>query len=365
MKILFLAPLTREITPRITAARPRIIFDLICGLKKRGHKITVLGTGNSYIPGVKIVPIIKTGFYGLSSSFENPFYTHTSFLVKLAKKAEAMSSDFDIIHNHAYPESINLLVEPNCKAPIITTIHTQITPEYDEALSLFPHSYLICISKAAKNLARKANIYKVIYNGTDTSLYRFCAKKDNYLLWIGRLSRAKDKNGNFMDPKGVRWAIKLAKETDSRLFLAGNVEDPAFFEKDVKPHLNKKIKWIGSISPEQSLTKKGVVKLMQRARVFLMTVNWNEPFGLVMAEAQSCGTPVIGFNRGSIGELVVNGKTGFVVNPKEGLEGLKKTLKKIDKINPEDCRKHIEKKFSLDKMVENYEKTYKEIIKKK
>ena len=104
MEILVLAPLTRKITPKITAARPRLIFDLIRGLKKRGHKISVLGTGDSHIPGVKIIPIIKKSFYDLSSSFENPFYAHTSFLAKQAKIAEKLSSNFDIIHNHCYPE---------------------------------------------------------------------------------------------------------------------------------------------------------------------------------------------------------------------------------------------------------------------
>jgi len=147
--------------------------------------------------------------------------------------------------------------------------------------------------------------------------------------------------------------------------LAGNIEDPKFFERDVKPHLSKKIKWIGPISLEQPLSKREVAKLMRKAKAFLMTVNWYEPFGLVTAEAQSCGTPVIGFDRGAVSEIVVNGKTGFVVKPKEGIEGLKRALSKIDKINPQDCRRRVEKNFSLAKMVENYEKAYKEIINKK
>lgn len=364
MKILIIAPLTRKISSRITAARPRVIFDLIVGLQKRGHKVSVLGTKDSYIPGVKIISIIKKGFYETSSSFENPFYAHTSFLVKTAKILEKIGNDFDIIHNHCYPEFINLLVEKNIKTPIVTTIHAQMTPELDDILSLFPDSYFICISKAAKNLAKKTRIYRVIYNGIDTNLYKFYSKKEDYLLWIGRLSKAKDKKGNFMDSKGVRWAIKLAKETGLDLLLAGNVEDPEFFEKDVKPHLSKKIKWIKPVSLEQPLIKKEVIQLMQKAKAFLMTVNWEEPFGLVMAEAQSCGTPVIGFDRGSVSELVINERTGFVVKPEEGIEGLKRALRKIDRINPKDCREHIEKKFSVKKMVEEYEKIYYKILNK-
>ncbi len=365
MKILILAPLTRKVSSKITAARPRIIFDLITGLRKRGHKITVLGTGDSYIPGVKIIPVIKKSFYNLSSSFENPFYAHTSFLVKQAKIADKVSSNFDIIHNHSYPEFIPLFLEKHIKTPMVTTIHVQMTPEIDEALSMFPRTYLICISKASKKLAKKSKIQKVIHNGVNTNLYGFCPKKEDYLLWIGRLAKAKDRKGNFIDPKGIKWAIRLARETNSKLLLAGNVEDPEFFKRDVKPYLSRKIRWIGPISFEQPLTKNQVAKLMQKAKAFLMTINWQEPFGLVMAEAQSCGTPVIGFDRGSVSELMVNGKTGFIVSPKEGIEGLKRALMKIDRINPKDCREHVKKNFSLEKMLDNYERVYKEVINKK
>ncbi len=364
MKILVVSPLKREITPKITAARPRVIFDLVSGLIKKGHGVSILGTGDSIVPGAKIIPVIPKSFVRMPAS-ENPFYTETGFLAKMAKILEKIGSNFDIIHNHTYPEFINLLVARNLKSPVITTIHAQITPELDEVLSYFndvKNSYLISLSRAHRKLAKKTKFYKIIYNGVDTNLYKLCEKKDDYFLWIGRLSKAKDKKGKFLDPKGIRWAIKLARETNSRLFLTGNVEDKEFFDTDVKPYLSSRIKWIGPVSSEQPLPKKEVVKLMQRAKVFLMTVNWEEPFGLVIAEAQACGTPVIGFNRGAVSELVVNGKTGFVVKPREGISGLKAALKNINRINYKDCRKNIEKNFSLEKMIDNYEKTYKEII---
>jgi glycosyltransferase involved in cell wall biosynthesis len=168
-----------------------------------------------------------------------------------------------------------------------------------------------------------------------------------------------------MDPKGVKWAIKLAEETGSKLLMSGNIEDMEFYNRDVKPHLNDKIQWLGSLSSELVLTKPEVASLMQKAKAFLMTINWYEPFGLVMAEAMSCGTPVIGFDRGAVQELVVNGKTGFVVPPEAGINGLKEALTKIKNINPQDCRDHVIKNFSTQTMVDNYEKTYLEILKNK
>ncbi len=166
-----------------------------------------------------------------------------------------------------------------------------------------------------------------------------------------------------MDPKGVRWAIQLARETNSKLKLSGNIEDMDFYIRDVKPYLSDKIHWIGPVSSELSLTKSEVANLMKNAKAFLMTINWHEPFGLVMAEAMSCGTPVIGFDRGSVKELVVDGKTGFVVPPEKGIEGLKEALDKLKTIKPKDCRDHVLANFTLEKMVDNYEKTYLEILK--
>ncbi|MFH1712952.1 MAG: glycosyltransferase family 4 protein [Candidatus Jacksonbacteria bacterium] len=357
MKILIVSLLKRNITPEQTASRPRVIYDLASGLLKRGHKVSILGTGDSNVPGAKIIPVISKSWINRPPA-ENEFYAQTADLISLAKRLEQVSSDYDIIHNHTYPEFINLMIADRIKTAMVTTLHAQATAEFDRALSMFPQAHLVSISKAHKRLFKIAKIAQVIYNGIDTDLYSFCGKKQDYMLWIGRLGKAKNKDGIFQDAKGVRWAIKLAQATGQKLKMAGNVEDMEFFERDVKPHLNDKIQWIGGVLAEYTLSKKQVVKLMQKARVFLMTISWYEPFGLVMAEAMSCGAPVIAFNRGSVPELVIDGKTGFVVEYKQGVQGLIKALSKINQIDPRACRKHVEENFSLDKMVRNYEKVY-------
>lgn len=362
MKVLIVSLLKRKVTPEIPAARPRVIYEIASGLVKKGHQVSLIGTADSQISGVTIIPVIEKGFVDMPV-FENPFYAETAYLVKLAKKIEEIGSQFDIIHNHTYPEFINLLIAKNIKTPIISTIHAQAFPEYDEALSLFPECYHISISEAHKKLFKKAKIYKVVYNGVDINTYSYQEKKEDYLLWLGRLSKAKNPDGSFMDPKGIKWAIKLAKATGSKLLLSGNIEDMEFYDQDVKPHLSDKIQWVGPLSSELVLTKPEIAALMQKAKVFLMTINWYEPFGLVMAEAMSCGTSVIGFDRGAVSELIVDGKTGFIVPPEKGIDGLKEVLGKIDQIKPQDCRDHVVKNFSTETMVNNYEKTYQEILK--
>ena len=364
MKILFLAPLSRKITAQSKAGRPRLVFDLAYGLAKKGHRITMLATKDSKIADVKIMPVTGQGFYQVSSQFENPFYAHIALLVKQAKMAEQLSSQFDIIHNHSYPELINILASKNFQAPLITTFHQAVTKHLDETLCLFSKQNFISPSKAASKLARKTKDIKTIYHGVDTKLYSFCRQKEDYLLWLGRLSKAKDKKGNFIDPKGVKIAIKLAQETNSKLILSGNVEDVDFYNQAVKPYLSKKIQWLGKISPEPPLTRKQVIKLMQKAKAFLATMQQPEAFGLVIAEAQSCGTPVIGFKGDTAPEIVKHNQTGFVVKLNNLVE-LKKAVGKLDNIDPVDCRKRAENNFSLEKMVSNYEKEYKLIINNK
>lgn len=357
MKILVDSLLKRSVTPTITASRPRMIYELTKRLIEKGHEVTILGTGDSNVPGGQVVGIIPKSFVDLPA-FENPFHAETAYYALLAKKVEELAPAFDIIHNHAFPEAPVLFIGEHVETPMVTTVHVQASPVLDEALSVFDRTNLVSISKAHKAGFKKAPIRQVIYNGIDTDLYAFESRKENYMLWIGRLSKAKNDDGSFMDPKGVKWAIALAEKTGMPLKLSGNVEDMKFFDTEVKPHLSDQIQWVGDTSGEQPLAKEEVVRLMQKAKVFLMTVNWEEPFGLVMAEAMSCGTPVIGFDRGAVREVVKDAVTGFVVDSKEGIEGLEKALKKIDTIDPKACRDHVEKNFSITRMVDEYEKLY-------
>lgn len=363
MKVLFVTHLKRAVTPTITASRSRVIFDLASELIKKGHELTVLGPGDNDIPGARIIPAIPKSLQD-AGPFENEFYAHTAVLTSMAAQLRDIGNDYDIIHNHTYPEYINLLVARDIKTPIVTTVHGQPFPEFDEAFSHFDTTYLVAISHAHKKLFDKTRIYTVVHNGINTNIYTFEEKKEDYLLWLGRLSKAKNPDGSYQDPKGVRWAIQLARETDQRLLLSGNVEDMDFYKKDVEPFLNDKIQWIGPVTAEYSLSKEKVANLMQKAKCFLMTINWYEPFGLVMAEAMACGTPVIGFDRGAVGEVINDGKTGFVVAPEAGISGLKEALSSLGTIKPADCRQWVEEHFSQQTMVNNYEKTYMEILQK-
>lgn len=357
MKILIASTLKRRIGPDQFASRSRIIYELSIGLAKKGHEVHLLGTADSVAPGVKIISLLERGWTDLPP-VENEFLRETASLIAQAKKIVEIQDGFDVIHNHTYPDFFPSILENDLRIPMLTTMHALYDGYMDDLLSGFAKTKFIALSQAYKRLYKKASIYDVVYNGIDINLYKFKEQKGDYLVWLGRLPKGKNADGSFIDPKGVRWAIRLAQETGSKLLLSGVCEDKNFFEKDVKPFLNEKIQWIGEVSSVQSLSVEKVVELMQNAKAFLMTINQEEPFGLVMAEAMACGTPVIAFKRGSTEEVVIDGKTGFLVDPQKGVEALTEAFRKIGAINPQDCRMHVEQNFTLDKMVENYEKVY-------
>lgn len=370
MKILLVSTLKRKVTKEEFASRSRIIYQLGEGLAKRGHLVSLVGTNDSYIPGVTTVPILPAGWVDLPPT-ENEFAREVATLIQMGKKIVDVSSDFDIIHNHTYPDFFTPSIAKDVSIPMLTTMHALAEDYIDDVLHDLPNSHYAALSKAYATLYSKTKIEHVVYNGVDTSLYAFSPEKKDYLLWLGRLPKGKNADGTFIDPKGVRWAIQLAQKTGQKLLLGGVVEDPAFFEKDVKPHLADTIEWVGEVGPKQSIPIEKVVELFQNAKAFLMTVNQPEPFGLVMAEAMSCGTPVIGFNRGSVPEVVADGVTGYVVDYEKGVNGLVEAVNTMNSLSAEEytamveaSRKRVEDNFTVEKMVENYEKVYEKIVKK-
>ncbi|OGH24454.1 MAG: hypothetical protein A3B47_01635 [Candidatus Levybacteria bacterium RIFCSPLOWO2_01_FULL_39_24] len=372
LKIALLAPLKRPINPQTTVSRNRIVADLALGLTQKDHSVTIFGTADSYLPGVEIIGVVNKGLVELPPT-ENPFYTDTAYITHDIMQVLTVQDKFDVIHNHMYPEFLPLIAQKLFRKPLITTVHSQATKELAMAISdTKGTSRLISISESAKKaLGLEA---AVIYNGIDTNLYvPNEASAKTYLFFIGRMSKAKA-NGKFLDPKGAGNALEVAKAMGEDLKIVGNVEDRKFYDEIIAPNLSDKIQFVGDVSSEQTLSREQMISLHQNAKAFLFPINWEEPFGLVMTEAMACGTPVIAYNRGSVSELVRDGLTGFVIEPEEsesesrfvikkkGMEGLIEAVKRIGEIDRKACREHVLQKFSMEKMVDNYEKLYYEII---
>ncbi|MEK7603932.1 MAG: glycosyltransferase, partial [Patescibacteria group bacterium] len=159
--------------------------------------------------------------------------------------------------------------------------------------------------------------------------------------------------GRLEEKKGVFEAIQVAQATNSKLLIAGSPSEGKYWDEKIAPHLNDKIRYIGLVPYNE------IARYFRNAKAFLFPILWEEPFGLVMAEAMAAGTPVIAFNRGSVPEVVVDGKTGFIVKT---VEEMAEAIRKIGQIDRRECRKHVEDNFSVEKMVDGYERAFLKIL---
>ena len=167
---------------------------------------------------------------------------------------------------------------------------------------------------------------------------------DDYLLFFGRIH----------PEKGVYESIQIAKQSKRKLIISGLIQDQEYFDSKVKPFINDNdIVYVGNSGPDERN------KLLGGAFALLHPISFEEPFGLSVAEAMFCGTPVIAFNRGSMPELILDGKTGFLVNT---IEEAVEAVNNIDTINRKYCREWATSKFSRQKMIEGYLEVYKKIL---
>jgi glycosyltransferase involved in cell wall biosynthesis len=206
-------------------------------------------------------------------------------------------------------------------------------------------SYHTFVSKNQKSNAFLKGNNVVIHNGIDFGAFKFEKEAQDYFVYLGYIT----------PEKGAHLAVRAARRARVKLKLAGSYKHcEEYFKEEIKPYLKKgKIEYIGVANPAQRN------KLLGGSKAILVPVQWEEPFGLVMIEAMACGTPVIGFNRAAVPEIVKNNKTGFIV---EDYKEMAKAIRKINEIKRAECRAYVEKHFSVEKMVDEYEKVYEKAI---
>ena len=346
MKIAQIAPFEEPVPPKKYGGTERIVYHLTEELIKKGHNVVLFATGDSKT-SAKLLPIFPRALRSIKIG-QNLKAREAYKLIGLAKVIEILlKENFDIIHNHIgwrFLPFIKIL-----KTKVVTTLHGPLDIGYQRFIyQKFPNSYYISISKNQREPLPKLNFVGNVYNGIDIRSFPFKEKSGNYLAFLGRMS----------PEKGPLEAIKIAKKMKMKLVMAAKIDvvDKEYFSKKIKPLIdNRMIKFIGEVGHKKK------VQLLQNAKATLVTINWREPFGLVLIESMACGTPVIAFKRGSVPEVIKDKKTGFIV---KNVDEAVKSLKKIDQIDRRDCRKWVEEKFTSEKMANGYEKIYSKLIKK-
>jgi glycosyltransferase involved in cell wall biosynthesis len=341
MKIAQIAPLWFSIPPEKYGGIERIISYLTEGLVEKGHQVTLFASADSKTKA-KLVSVAKKGLISQGVPWHDWWWNNFNFAFAFERAKE-----FDIIHSHWNILGANF--QKLVKTPVLHTFHN-IPKASDHRWKIFDYykndiNAVFVSESERKNSPVQFKKSWVIYNAVDLSQFKFNPRAGDHFIWIARVSKV----------KGIENAILAAEKTGIELLLAGQIQPMMkdYFEEKIKPRLTKKIRYLGELS------QKELSDFYGSAKACLYPIEWEEPFGLVMAESQACGTPVIAFDRGSAREVVKDGKTGFVV---KNVSEMVKAIKKIDKISRKECRKWVEKKFTIERMVNDYEKVYYKIL---
>jgi glycosyltransferase involved in cell wall biosynthesis len=333
MKIAILSPVAWRTPPRHYGPWEQISSNIAEGLIKRGLDVTLFATGDSITAG-KLESICEQGYE--EDKTQDAKVLECLHISNLMERA----STFDIIHNNF--DFLPLTYSALVKTPMITTIHgfssQQIVPVYKKCNA---SSNYVSISNADRS--HELSYLATVYNGINTEDFEFIDTPDDYLLYFGRIHH----------DKGTAEAIDIAKKSKRKLIIAGIIQDENYFKEKVEPYLDEQIVYVGHAGPEKRK------QLLGNALALLHPINFNEPFGLSVAEAMLCGTPVIAFNKGAMPELIKHNETGFLVNT---VDEAVEAVERLSDINRLDCYQWANSKFSAEKMVTDYLKLYHQIL---
>jgi glycosyltransferase involved in cell wall biosynthesis len=342
MKIAITTDPEIPIPPLLYGGIERIVDMLITQYTRKGHEVLLFGHQESVTPA-KLIPYPSKSSLGIKNILKN---TLTVSKLLISKEMKGV----DIVHSFgrlAYllpilPTSIPILMSYQ-REPTISQIKKAVSLSKKNTLH-----FSGCSEYIAAQIRPYAPSYAV-FNGVPIEIYDFEEKveKDAPLVFLGRIEHI----------KGTHIAIEVAQKTGRKLIIAGNIpkddEQTNYFNSQIKPHLDDtQIVYVGAVNDAQKN------EILGKAAAFLMPILWNEPFGIVMAEAMACGTPVIGFGRGSVPEVVKHGINGYIC---QTLQQMIEAVEKIDVISRFEVRKDTEERFSADVISDNYLDIYKKI----
>ncbi|HLR38053.1 MAG TPA: glycosyltransferase family 4 protein [Chitinophagaceae bacterium] len=334
MKIAILSPIAWRTPPLKYGPWEQIASNIAEGLVEQGIDVTLFATGNSKTKG-KLQYISETAYA------ENPDIDPKAWECLHISHLMERSGEFDLIHNNFdfLPLSYSRLIT----TPMVTTIHGFSSPKIVPVYKRYnPDNFYVSISDSDR--IPELDYIATVYNGINSEDFTFQPTPKDYLLFFGRIH----------PEKGTYESIQIAKKSGRKLIISGLVQDAAYFETKVKPFLNDEdIVYVGNSGPAER------DRLLGNAFALLHPISFEEPFGLSVAEAMFCGTPVIAFNRGSMPELIEDKKTGFLVHT---IDEATKEVNHIKSIDRNDCRKRAELKFSREKMIEGYLEVYTRIL---
>lgn len=331
-RVAVLSPVAWRTPPRHYGAWETVAGNIAEGLVKRGWDVTLFATGDS-LTRACLHSVVDRGYEeDRDTDPKVSEYLHIS-------EAFEHAGEFDLIHSHY--DFMALSYTRLVKTPVLTTIHGFSSPKIMPMYDKYRDGNFVSISNSDR--APGLHYLATVYNGIDVTLYPLTKETGDELLFLGRIH----------PDKGVHLAIEVAQQSGLRLNIAGIIQDQRYFSEQVEPHLNERIRYVGAVS----VACKNELFARSLALLHLNTIP--ERFGLVLAEANCAGVPVIAMDLGSCREVIAEGETGFLVTD---VDGAVLALDRIWEIDRQECRCRVEQLFSIDTMVQGYEKVYAELL---
>jgi glycosyltransferase involved in cell wall biosynthesis len=313
----------------------RLVYMFAKEYTRLGHEVHLLVTRGSFVEGCTVHGYGKEGFPPRKIDALLAIPKAWWFIWK-------NRNSFDLIHN--FGRLAYLLPVLNCTVKKIMTYGREISKRNILQINKFKNKNLV-FTGCSSNLVSRGNVagrWETVYNAIDFSKYTLVEKvaDDAPLMFLGRIERV----------KGCHTAIRIAIETRNRLMIGGNIspldDEKKYFEEEIRPFIDgKQIVFLGPLNDEEKNNYLG------KSKALLFPIEWDEPFGMVMVEAMACGTPVLVFNNGSVREVVITGKTGFI---SENINEMKNDLIKLEDINRKSCRGRAEELFDVSIIAKRY-----------
>ena len=366
MKIAIMAPLVTAIREPQRGGSQAFVSDLALGLVGRGHEVHVYAASGSDIPGVEVVdtgidPRSLAGTLYRASGPSAGERAEAEPAAAAAAAAAAAESAFmtayrsmqgiayDVVHNHAF-DAPAVQLATALHAPVVHTLHLPPDTEVSAALrqvagqSRPPVIAAVSVFHASA-WRRVLSVDVILPPYPRTAVIPWSEAAGRGVMFAGRLS----------PEKGAAVAIDIARAAGAPIDVYGDVYDPEYGREQIDPRRS----WPG-VTVHQAVPRRSLWQVMARAAAVLYPARWDEPFGLAAAEAQACGTPVVAFRRGGLGEVIMDGVTGFLVPP-DDVRAAAQALSKVAGLSRPACRKHAETQLDLELSLDAHERLYRRV----
>lgn len=337
LRIAMVAPPWFELPPSAYGGIEAMCTCLVDRLVDRGHEVTLVGVGRNGTAATRFVPTSDVP-QGERIGQGLPEVVHAAALPDILSEVDA-----DVVHDHSLAGP---LLARGRDVPTVVTAHGPVVGEMGRYYRRLGDSvHMVAISKAQRIMAADLNWVGTVHNAVSVDSFPFRRDKEDFALFLGRVT----------PDKGIPQAIAAARDAGLPLRIAAKCREPEerdYFREVVEPLLGGDVEWLGEVDHAEKL------RLLAAARCLLFPIQWDEPFGMVMVEALTCGTPVVALRRGSVPEVVAHGETGFVCDDHDALVA---ALHRVGELSPDRCRAEAERRFDVRSMAARYEYVYRTV----